>query len=48
MTDIFQPLKLTSGATLKNRFILAPLTNSQSHIDGTLSDDEYHLADQAR
>ena len=42
MTNLFQPLKLSSGATLKNRFILAPLTNSQSHVDGTLSEDEYH------
>ena len=42
MTNLFQPLTLSSGATLKNRFILAPLTNSQSHVDGTLSEDEYH------
>jgi 2,4-dienoyl-CoA reductase-like NADH-dependent reductase (Old Yellow Enzyme family) len=27
---------------MKNRFMLAPLTNSQSHDDGTLSDDEFH------
>jgi 2,4-dienoyl-CoA reductase-like NADH-dependent reductase (Old Yellow Enzyme family) len=27
---------------MKNRFMLAPLTNQQSHPDGTLSDDEYH------
>lgn len=27
---------------MKNRFMLAPLTNLQSHSDGTLSDDEYH------
>jgi 2,4-dienoyl-CoA reductase-like NADH-dependent reductase (Old Yellow Enzyme family) len=46
MTDIFQPLQLTSGATLKNRFVLAPLTNSQSHVDGTLSEDEYHWLTQ--
>lgn len=25
---------------MKNRFMLAPLTNLQSHADGTLSDDE--------
>ena len=25
---------------MKNRFMLAPLTNEQSHTDGTLSDDE--------
>ncbi len=27
---------------MKNRLMLAPLTNWQSHVDGTLSDDEYH------
>ncbi|MBS0332381.1 MAG: NADH:flavin oxidoreductase [Proteobacteria bacterium] len=26
---------------MKNRFVLAPLTNLQSHPDGTLSDDEF-------
>ena len=26
---------------MKNRFMLAPLTNMQSHADGTMSDDEY-------
>lgn len=26
---------------MKNRFVLAPLTNSQSHEDGRLSDDEF-------
>ena len=41
MKDLFQPLTFSSGATLKNRFMLAPLTNTQSHPDGKLSDDEY-------
>ncbi len=27
---------------MRNRFALAPLTNQQSHVDGTLSDDEHH------
>ena len=27
---------------MKNRFMLAPLTNMQSHADGRLSDDEFH------
>jgi 2,4-dienoyl-CoA reductase-like NADH-dependent reductase (Old Yellow Enzyme family) len=27
---------------MKNRFMLAPMTNKQSHEDGTLSDDEFH------
>jgi 2,4-dienoyl-CoA reductase-like NADH-dependent reductase (Old Yellow Enzyme family) len=41
MTSLFSPLSLRSGATLKNRFVLAPLTNLQSAPDGVLSDDEY-------
>jgi len=41
-TDPFQALTFSCGKTVKNRFILAPLTNLQSHLDGTLSDDEYH------
>ena len=41
MSNLYQPLQLKSGARLKNRFMLAPLTNTQSHTDGTLSDDEY-------
>jgi 2,4-dienoyl-CoA reductase-like NADH-dependent reductase (Old Yellow Enzyme family) len=42
MTNLFAPLDFKSGATMKNRFMLAPLTNLQSHDDGVLSDDEYH------
>ena len=34
-------LEFNNGATLKNRFVLAPLTNLQSAADGVLSDDEY-------
>ncbi len=41
MTALTDPLKLRSGATLKNRFVLSPLTNLQSHPDGVLSDDEF-------
>ncbi|HET9230536.1 MAG TPA: NADH:flavin oxidoreductase [Vitreimonas sp.] len=41
MTDLSNPLTLRSGAVLKNRFVLSPLTNLQSHPDGVLSDDEY-------
>lgn len=41
MTALFDPLTLKSGATLKNRFVLAPLTNLQSNPDGVLSEDEY-------
>jgi 2,4-dienoyl-CoA reductase-like NADH-dependent reductase (Old Yellow Enzyme family) len=42
MKDLFQALNFSCGATLKNRFMLAPLTNTQSHPDGKLSDDEYN------
>jgi 2,4-dienoyl-CoA reductase-like NADH-dependent reductase (Old Yellow Enzyme family) len=41
MANLFEPLTLQSGATLKNRFMLAPLTNLQSGADGVLSEDEY-------
>lgn len=37
-----QPLQFKSGQRMKNRFMLAPLTNSQSHADGRLSDEEFH------
>ena len=40
-TDLFAPLAFTRGPGMKNRFMLAPLTNTQSHADGTLSDDEF-------
>ena len=42
MTDLFEPMTLTRGPQWKNRFMLAPLTNLQSHPDGTLSDDEFN------
>lgn len=41
MTDLFAPLTFAHGPAMKNRFMLAPLTNLQSHPDGTLSDDEF-------
>ncbi|HEX4180496.1 MAG TPA: NADH:flavin oxidoreductase [Caulobacteraceae bacterium] len=40
--DLFQPLDFARGPAMKNRFMLAPLTNLQSHPDGRLSDDEFH------
>lgn len=42
VTDPFSPMTLTRGPAMKNRFMLAPLTNMQSHADGTLSDEEIH------
>lgn len=40
MTDAASPLSFPRGPAMPNRMMLAPLTNSQSHVDGTLSDDE--------
>ena len=41
MTDLFEPLAFRSGHHMKNRFMLAPLTNQQSHSDGLLSQEEH-------
>jgi len=38
---LFEPLTFAHGPAMKNRFMLAPLTNLQSHADGRLSDDEF-------
>ena len=38
---VLEPLTLPRGPAWSNRFALAPLTNTQSHADGTLSDDEH-------
>jgi len=46
---LFEPLTFPRGPVVKNRFMLAPLTNLQSHADGTLSDEEFNwLAMRAR
>lgn len=34
-------VRFNHGPAMPNRFMLAPLTNQQSHADGSLSDDEY-------
>ncbi len=39
--SVFDELTFKRGPSMKNRFMLAPLTNQQSHQDGTLSDDEF-------
>jgi len=41
MTTPFAPLTLSRGPQWPNRFMLAPLTNCQSHDDGVLSDEEF-------
>ena len=38
---LFSPLAFARGPAMRNRFMLAPLTNLQSLPDGRLSDDEY-------
>jgi 2,4-dienoyl-CoA reductase-like NADH-dependent reductase (Old Yellow Enzyme family) len=39
---LFEKLTFPRGPAMKNRFMLAPLTNRQSHPDGRLSDEEFH------
>jgi len=49
VSDLFAPLTLAHGPAAPNRVWLAPLTNTQSHPDGRLSDEELHwLALRAR
>jgi 2,4-dienoyl-CoA reductase-like NADH-dependent reductase (Old Yellow Enzyme family) len=40
-TKTDQPVAFKSGAVMPNRFMLAPLTNQQSHENGALSEDEF-------
>lgn len=40
--ELFEPLTLPRGPAMKNRFMLAPLTNQQSFDDGRLSPEEQH------
>ncbi len=40
MTSLFEPLTFSRGPAMKNRFLLAPLTNQQAPDDGSLSEDE--------
>jgi len=42
MTSLFDPMSFLRGPAMKNRLMLAPLTNTQSHADGMLSDDEFN------
>ena len=41
MNTLLSPLTFPRGPALKNRFMLAPLTNTQSFEDGRLSDEEF-------
>ncbi|HYE46245.1 MAG TPA: NADH:flavin oxidoreductase [Caulobacter sp.] len=42
LAALFQPLTFAHGPAMKNRLMLAPLTNLQSHADGTMSEDEFN------
>ena len=42
MDSLFKPLNFKRGPSMKNRIMLAPLTNSQSQEDGVLSEDEFN------
>lgn len=42
MKSLFDPVHFAHGPSMPNSFMLAPLTNQQSHADGTLSDEEHH------
>ena len=42
MKMLNEKITFLSGHQMKNRFMLAPLTNTQSHEDGVLSDDEFY------
>jgi len=42
ISSLSDKLNFKCGLDMKNRFMLAPMTNQQSHEDGTLSDDEFH------
>ena len=41
MPNAMEPLSFSHGPTMKNRFMLAPLTNQQSHEDGRMSEEEF-------
>jgi 2,4-dienoyl-CoA reductase-like NADH-dependent reductase (Old Yellow Enzyme family) len=41
-TILNTPIDFPAGKRMKNRFMLAPMTNKQSHENGRLSEDELH------
>jgi 2,4-dienoyl-CoA reductase-like NADH-dependent reductase (Old Yellow Enzyme family) len=42
MADLTTAMTLNRGPAWRNRLMLAPMTNCQSHPDGRLSDEEFH------
>ena len=48
-TSMFESLTLPNGVTLKNRFVLAPMTHYSSNPDGTISNQEIpYIAQRSR
>ena len=41
MQPLFEPLQFSCGVSMKNRFMLAPMTNQQSYENGELSEEEF-------
>lgn len=41
ITDLYSPLELKRGPAFKSKILLAPLTNQQSHDDGTASNADF-------
>lgn len=46
VSALFEPLSLLHGPAMRNRFMLAPLTNQQSELDGTPSEFDLDWIDQ--
>ncbi|CAG9180022.1 NADH:flavin oxidoreductase [Cupriavidus pampae] len=46
VSDLFKPLTLLHGPAMKNRFMLAPLTNQQSDYDGAASEYDQDWIEQ--
>ena len=42
MINLKDEIKFPCGLSMKNRFMLAPLTNTQSHENGILSENEFN------
>ena len=42
MKKLDDKILFSCGASMKNRFMLAPMTNTQSHENGILSEGEFH------
>ena len=40
MTTLLDPVGFAAGPVMRNRFMLAPLTNTQSHADGSASAED--------